>query len=119
MRRRAFASRSRTARPRPGSGWAVPPRTCARSARSCANRARTDKRERLIEQVQGTTHKVGDATPDGQEVKEGARQVVGIAQENPLGLAIGGIAAGFLAGMVLPSNSAAENAQQVKEQART
>ncbi|HEX6153094.1 MAG TPA: hypothetical protein VFZ19_06175 [Solirubrobacterales bacterium] len=82
----------------------------------------SDKRERLISQVQGTTHKVGDATPDGQQVKEGAHQAVGIAQENPLGLAIGGIAAGFLAGMMLPSTKIEDEkvgpiADQVKETA--
>ena len=31
----------------------------------------SDKRDRLKEQIQGTTHKVGEATPDGQQVKEG------------------------------------------------
>jgi hypothetical protein len=82
----------------------------------------SDKRERLISQVQGTTHKVGDATPDGQQVKEGAQQAVGVAQENPLGLAIGGIAAGFLAGMMLPSTKMEDEkvgpiADQVKETA--
>ena len=82
----------------------------------------SDKRERLISQVQGTTHKVGDATPDGQQVKEGAQQAVGVAQENPLGLAIGGIAAGFLAGMMLPSTKIEDEkvgpiADQVKETA--
>jgi hypothetical protein len=82
----------------------------------------SDKRERLIEQVQGTSHKVGGATPDGQQVKEGARRAVGIAQENPLGLAIGGIAAGFLAGMLLPSTKVEDEkvgpvADQVKEAA--
>jgi gas vesicle protein len=81
-----------------------------------------DKRERLVEQVRGTTHKVGDATPDGQEVKEGARQAVGIAQENPIGLALGGVAAGFLAGMLLPSSRIEDErigpiADQVKETA--
>jgi Protein of unknown function (DUF3618) len=81
-----------------------------------------DKRERLIEQVQGTTHRAGEATPDGQEVKEGARQAVGVAQENPIGLAIGGLAAGFLAGMVLPSTRIEDErvgpiADQVKETA--
>jgi gas vesicle protein len=80
----------------------------------------SDKRERLIEQVQGTSHKVGEATPDGQQVKEGTRQAVGIAQENPLGLALGGIAAGFLAGMLLPSTRVEDEkvgpvADQVKE----
>ncbi len=82
----------------------------------------SDKRERLISQVQGTTHKVGEATPDGQEVKEGAQQAVGVAQENPLGLAIGGLAAGFLAGMMLPSTKIEDEkvgplADQVKETA--
>ena len=82
----------------------------------------SDKRERLISQVQGTTHKVGDATPDGQQVKEGAQQAVGVAQENPLGLAIGGLAAGFLAGMMLPSTRMEDEkvgpiADQVKETA--
>jgi len=81
-----------------------------------------DKRERLIGQVQGTTHKVGEATPDGHQVKEGAHQAVGVAQENPLGLAIGGIAAGFLAGMMLPSTRVEDEkvgpiADQVKETA--
>jgi phage tail protein X len=81
-----------------------------------------DKRERLIEQVQGTTHKVGDATPDGEQVKEGAKQAVGVAQENPIGLAIGGLAAGFLAGMMLPSSRIEDEkvgpiADQVKETA--
>jgi Protein of unknown function (DUF3618) len=82
----------------------------------------SDKRERLISQVQGTTHKVGEATPDGRQVKEGAQQAVGVAQENPLGLAIGGLAAGFLAGMMLPSTRMEDEkvgpiADQVKETA--
>jgi hypothetical protein len=36
-------------------------------------------------------------------VKEGAKQAVGFAEENPIGLALGGVAAGFLVGMLLPS----------------
>lgn len=82
----------------------------------------SDKRERLIEQVQGTSHKVGETTPDGQQVKEGARQAVGVAQENPIGLAVGGLAAGFLVGMMLPSTRIEDEkvgpiADQVKETA--
>ena len=81
-----------------------------------------DKRDRLIDQVQGTTHRVGDATPDTEQVKDGARQVVGVAQENPIGLALGGLAAGFLAGMMLPSTRMEDErvgpiADQVKETA--
>ena len=59
-----------------------------------------DKRDRLKEQMQGTASRVNDSTPD---VKQGARQAVGFAEENPLGLAIGGVAAGFLIGMLIPS----------------
>jgi hypothetical protein len=81
-----------------------------------------DKRERFVSQVQGTTNKVGEATPDGQQVKEGAQQAVGVAQENPIGLALGGLAAGFLAGMMLPSTRMEDEkvgpiADQVKETA--
>jgi hypothetical protein len=59
-----------------------------------------DKRDRLKQQMQGTASRVSDATPD---VREGAEQAVGIAQENPLGLALGGVAVGFLVGMAIPS----------------
>jgi ElaB/YqjD/DUF883 family membrane-anchored ribosome-binding protein len=62
-----------------------------------------EKRDRLMDQMKGTASKVSDATPDATDVKHGARQAVGVAQENPLGLALGGVAAGFLLGMVLPS----------------
>jgi len=62
-----------------------------------------DKRDRLMDQMKGTASRVGDATPDAGDVKQGAQQAVGVAQENPLGLALGGVAAGFLLGMALPS----------------
>jgi Protein of unknown function (DUF3618) len=81
-----------------------------------------DKRERLVGQIQGTSHRVGEATPDTEQVKEGAREVVGVAQENPIGLALGGLAAGFLVGMMLPSSRIEDErvgpiADQVKETA--
>ncbi|MFL5897526.1 MAG: DUF3618 domain-containing protein [Solirubrobacterales bacterium] len=82
----------------------------------------SDKRERLVEQIQGTKGKVGEAAPDPEQVKEGAREVVGVAEENPIGLAIGGLAAGFLLGMLLPSSKIEDErvgpiADQVKETA--
>jgi ElaB/YqjD/DUF883 family membrane-anchored ribosome-binding protein len=61
------------------------------------------KRDRLKEQMQGTASRVGDVTPDASGVKHSARHAVGVAEENPLGLAIGGVAAGFLIGMLIPS----------------
>jgi gas vesicle protein len=62
-----------------------------------------EKRDRLVEQVKGTTEKVGEASPEGQQLKDGAHRAVGVAEENPLGLALAGLAGGFLVGMLLPS----------------
>jgi Protein of unknown function (DUF3618) len=62
-----------------------------------------DKRDRLKAQMSSAGSSIGDATPDGGDIRDGAKQAVGVAQENPLGLAIGGVAVGFLVGMVVPS----------------
>ena len=40
--------------------------------------------------------------PSGADVKKAARRGVGIAAENPLGLALGALAVGFLAGLLAP-----------------
>ena len=37
------------------------------------------------------------------DVKQQARRAKSVAQENPLGLAVGAVAVGFLAGMLIPS----------------
>src|SRR4051794_18193445 len=63
----------------------------------------SDKVDTLKSKVTGTTDRVSDATPSTGDVKHNARKAAGIAQENPLGLAVGAMAVGFLAGMVLPS----------------
>jgi hypothetical protein len=55
------------------------------------------------EAVTGTTSRVGEATPSGGQVKQQAKRAVGLAQENPLGLAVGAVALGFLAGLAVPS----------------
>jgi gas vesicle protein len=60
------------------------------------------KRDRLREQMQGTASRVSDGTPDASDVTQGAKRAVGVAEENPIGLALGGVAAGFLVGMLLP-----------------
>ena len=54
--------------------------------------------------VSGGASSVKDATPDRGKVSEGTRAAVGVAQQNPLGLAFGAVAAGFLVGMLLPSS---------------
>ena len=53
----------------------------------------------------------------------GTRQAAGVAQENPLGLAIGAAAIGFIGGLLIPSTRVEDEkigpmADQVKEKAR-
>jgi len=56
-------------------------------------------KERLV----GAGQTVGDKTPDTDQVKGQAKRAASVAQENPLGLAVGAIAVGFLAGMLIPA----------------
>jgi hypothetical protein len=62
-----------------------------------------EQTEKVRTQMQSTASQVNDATPGTADVREGAQRAVGVAQRNPLGLALGGVAAGFLVGMALPS----------------
>jgi ElaB/YqjD/DUF883 family membrane-anchored ribosome-binding protein len=85
---------------------------------------------RAKEAVTGTTSRagdtaarVGDAAPSGDQVRRQARRAAGLAQENPLGLAIGAAAIGFLAGLVVPSTRLEDErlgpmADEVKDKAR-
>jgi Protein of unknown function (DUF3618) len=70
--------------------------------------------------VTGAKDSVADSTPSGQDVKQGAKKAVGIAQSNPLGLALGSVAVGVVAGLLLPSTKVEDEklgpvADQVKE----
>lgn len=81
-----------------------------------------DKRDRFVDQLKGTGGKLSDATPDSEQLKEGAHRAVGVAEENPIGLALAGVAGGFLVGMLLPSSRIEDErvgpiADQVKETA--
>jgi len=83
----------------------------------------SDKTARFRQQMSGTASSISDSTPGTGDVKDGARQAVGVAQENPLGLAIGGVAAGFLIGMALPSTRVEDErigpvADDIKEKAK-
>ena len=67
--------------------------------------------------------KASDVTPDADQVKGQVRRAAGLAQENPLGLALGAAAVGFLAGMLIPSSRVEDEklgpvADKVKEQAK-
>lgn len=82
---------------------------------------KTDVKSRAGDKVSAVKEKITGAAPSGTDVKGGARQAVGVAQENPLGLAVGAVAVGFLAGMLIPSTKVEDEklgpmADQVKEQ---
>jgi uncharacterized protein DUF3618 len=68
-----------------------------------AKEAVTGTASQAGEAASSAASRVGDATPSGGEVKQKTRRVAGLAKENPLGLAIGAAAIGFLAGLAAPS----------------
>jgi vacuolar-type H+-ATPase subunit H/ElaB/YqjD/DUF883 family membrane-anchored ribosome-binding protein len=63
----------------------------------------SDTTTRAKQAVVGTASRAGDATPSRGQVKQQTRRATGLARENPLGLAIGAAALGFLAGLAVPS----------------
>jgi ElaB/YqjD/DUF883 family membrane-anchored ribosome-binding protein len=74
-------------------------------------------KDRISETKDKLTGRASDVAPDGQQVKRAA----GVAQENPLGLAIGGVAVGFIAGLLVPTSRVEDEkigplADQVKDQ---
>src|SRR5919205_2126932 len=76
-------------------------------------------KERLV----GAGQTVGDKTPDSDQVKHQAKRAASVAQENPLGLAVGAVAAGFLAGLLIPSTRVEDEklgpvADQVKDRVK-
>jgi hypothetical protein len=82
---------------------------------------KTDVKARAGDKVGALKEKVTGAAPSSDDVKGGAKQAVGVAQENPLGLAVGAVAVGFLAGMLIPSTKVENEklgpmADQVKDQ---
>jgi hypothetical protein len=56
----------------------------------------------IKERVTGAGSAVAERTPSGGDAKQGAKKAVGVAQENPLGLALASVAAGVLIGSLLP-----------------
>lgn len=78
-------------------------------------------KDSVTESVGGAKDSAMSATPSAGDVQQGAKKAVGVAQENPLGLAVGAVAVGFLAGMLIPSTRVENEkigpmADQVKDQ---
>jgi len=79
------------------------------------------KKDAVVGKVQNVMGRADEATPSTGEVKEKSRRAASTAQENPLGLAVGAVAAGFIAGMLIPSTRVEDEkigdaADQVKGQ---
>jgi gas vesicle protein len=74
------------------------------------------KKDAVTDRIAGARDRLPDA---GAAAHKGA----GMAQENPIGLAVGAMAAGFVVGMLLPSTRMEDErlgpvSDQIKEQAR-
>ena len=83
---------------------------------------KTRAKESVTGRMDDLKAKVTGATPSTGEVEQGARRAAGMAQENPIGLALGSLAVGFVAGMLVPSTRVEDEkigpmADQVKERA--
>jgi gas vesicle protein len=79
--------------------------------------------ESVKSKVGGTGSRVNEATPGREDVKQSARKAAGLAEENPIGLALGSVALGFLAGMLVPSTRVEDEklgdvSEQVKEKVK-
>jgi ElaB/YqjD/DUF883 family membrane-anchored ribosome-binding protein len=90
---------------------------------SRAKESITEKVQGVKAKITGAGSQVSDATPSGDDVKQASQQAVSVVQENPLGLAISAAAAGFLAGMLIPSTKIEDErlgpvADHVKAQAK-
>jgi uncharacterized protein YjbJ (UPF0337 family) len=88
-----------------------------------AKEAVTGRTSRAGDAVSGTASRVSDATPSGGQVTQRARRAAGLAKENPLGLAIGAAALGFLAGLAVPTTRVEDErlgpvADQVKDKVK-
>ncbi len=93
-----------------------------------------DKKDAVVDKVAGAkdavtgaaggaASTVADKTPDGAQLKQGAGRAKSIAESNPIGLAIGGAAVGFIAGLFVPSTRVederlGEVSDQVKDSAK-
>ena len=84
---------------------------------------KADVPSRVSDKVGSVRAKITGSTPDAGQMKDGAKQAASVAQQNPLGLALGSVAVGFVAGMLIPSTRIEDEkigpmADEVKELAK-
>jgi nucleotide-binding universal stress UspA family protein len=83
----------------------------------------TDLRDSVVGTASSARDSVSSSAPDSQQLKRNARRAASVAQENPLGLALGSLALGFLAGMSVPSTRVEDErmgpmADQIKDKVK-
>jgi hypothetical protein len=61
-----------------------------------------DKKQAVKSKFTGAKDTVSGAVPDRRAIKRGATHMRNTAESNPLGLALGGLAVGFVVGTLLP-----------------
>jgi hypothetical protein len=61
-----------------------------------------EKKEAIKSKITGAKDTVTAPLPDSRAIKRGAAHVRDTAESNPLGLALGGLAVGFVVGTLLP-----------------
>ena len=84
---------------------------------------KADVKARAKDRVTGVKDRIVGTTPDTGDVKHQARRAKSVAEENPVGLAVGALAVGFLAGMLIPSTRVEDErlgpmADDVKQRAK-
>jgi gas vesicle protein len=83
----------------------------------------TERTGAVKDRVNSVLGRASDSTPSGDDAKQAAKQAVSTAQSNPLGLAIGAVAVGFVAGLLVPTTDVENEkigpmADQVKDKVR-
>jgi ElaB/YqjD/DUF883 family membrane-anchored ribosome-binding protein len=91
--------------------------------RSRAKENVSGKVDTMKEKLGLPVQRASELAPDGDQIEQQARKAAGIAQENPLGLAVGAVAVGFLAGLLVPTSRVEDEklgpvADQIKDQAK-
>jgi len=65
----------------------------------------SDAKDTVTSSVSGAKDSVAGAAPDRDQLAGQAKRAKGMAETNPLGLAVGSMAIGFLAGLLVPSTN--------------